>query len=663
MSPLSAAAVITRKELREALRDRKTLVVMVVLPLVLYPLLFIGFSQATMVQRDRLVRQAVVVGVEDGPAPAGLRGELEAIEGASIEAVADAAEAVIGGRVDVAVRVPETARLLVATEGQTPLTVVFDGSADLSREAEQRVRGAVAGWVESVRRDRLDGAGLLPEFVDPVALESDNVAPPARQGGWILGQILPMLVSFLMIGAAFYPAVDLTAGEKERGTLQTLLTAPIPPLAIVAGKFGAVVGLSVLSGIVNLGSVALVAVSLPLPEQLGADVSFAVSPGSLVLIFLCLVLLGMMFGAVMMAVAVTARTFKDAQNYLTPLYLVCVFPLMISSLPGVALGAGTAALPVVNLALAMKALLLGEVEPGLLLVVLLSTAAWTALGLVLAARVFTMESVLLGQEGPGALFRRRTRADRRSPVPTVGEAITLLALVLLLLFYGSLALADAPLLAIIHTTQWLFLLAPAAGLALALRLDIRATFALRRPPAWSVAAAVLLGGGLWYGALRVMETLADHWLPVPTPQMEAMGEAFARLGGAPDTAAILFLGAAVAPAVCEEALFRGVLLQSLLRRASPAVAVLASSAVFALYHLNIHQLPTTFGVGLVLGGLVVLSGSVWPAVILHMMHNGMALASQLYGNPEVLRHPAMFALLAAPAAGVALMVRAARRRP
>ncbi len=415
--------------------------------------------------------------------------------------------------------------------------------------------------------------------------------------------------------------------------------------------------LALLTGLINVLSVALVAVSIPLPDEIAAEVSFTVAPGVVLLVLACLVCLGMMFGAVMMAVAVTARSFKDAQNYLTPLYLLCVFPLMVASLPGVQLTPTTAAIPVVNLALAMKQLLLGSWSGSLLLVVFLSSATWTALGLVLAARVFSMETVLLGDEGVTALWRRRQPMERTGDraVPSIGEAVTLLAVVLLVLFYGSLAIADAPVLVLVHTTQWGFILAPALVLVVVLGLSWRETFALRRPPARAMIAAIACGLGTWFVALKAMEAAAGDWLPVPSPQLEAFAEALVALGGAPETAALLFLGAAVAPAICEEALFRGVVLQSLRRRLSPAAAVGLSALLFALYHLNLHQVPTTLVVGLLLGALTVTSGSIWPAVCLHLLHNGLALTAQLYLPPRWLAHPAAWMFLASLVMGLALL--------
>jgi sodium transport system permease protein len=660
VSPVAAARIIWAKELLEALRDRKTLVIMVVLPLVLYPLVFIGLSQATLAQQELIEADHLTLGVQGSPVPAELQVALDALKDSEIVAVDDAAEAVRAGEVAAALTVPPAAIDGLAAGGQIPVAIVFDGSSDRSHEAESRLRGAVSAFVESVRAARLTEAKLTPEYIDPVALKTDNIAPPARQGGFILGQVLPMLVSFLMIGAAFYPAIDLTAGEKERGTLQTLLTAPIPSISIVAGKFAAVVTLSILTGAMNLLALGLVALSIPLPAEIQGQVAFSVAPVPLLLLLVAMVLLGMMFGALMMAVAVTAKSFKDAQSYLTPIYLLCIFPLMISSLPGVSLTASTAAIPVVNLALAMKQLLLGEVAWPLLAITALTTLAFAALALTLAARVFSMQSVLLGDDGPSALFRRRTVGLVRPPVPTPGEVTTVLALVLLAMFYGTLALAGAPLLVIIHATQWLFILGPPVIAVAALRLDRAQTFALRRPPAWALAASFAIGSGLWLAALRALEQLTGDWLPVPSPGMHALGEALAALGGDPRTAIPLFLGVALAPAICEEALFRGFVLQSLRRRLRNRHAILISAALFALYHLQLAQMPTTFLIGIIQAALVIYGGSIWPAVLLHALHNGLALASQLYLPETVLTGTPILALLVLPALGLAVLIKRVR---
>lgn len=662
MSGWRAARTILFKELVETLRDRKTLIIMVVLPLVLYPLIFLALGQATMMQQEKLAATALELGLQ-GRAPAALDARLRGLEATTIVPVDDAAAAVGAGEVVAALVIPEAAHEALAAGGRATLEVVFDGGSDASREAEQRLRKALEGFAEEVIDARLEARRLERAYVEPLKVEASNVAPPERQGGWILGQILPLLVSMLMIGATFYPAIDLTAGEKERGTLQTLLTAPISPFAIVGGKYLAVVVLALLTGLMNLASMTLVALSIPLPDELAGEMSFAFGADVFLLVLLCLLLLGMMFGALMMAIAVTAKSFKEAQNYLTPVYLVCIFPLLIAGLPGVQLTSTTAVLPLLNLALAMKQLLVGPVPAGLLLTVFLSTAAFIALFLALAARVFRLESVLLGDEGLRAVFKRRTGDAHRPPVPTLGEVVTLLGLVLLLLFYGSLALSGASVLAIVHVTQWGFLLTPALILVFALRLDVRATLWLRRPPAWALAAAIGFGTSLWLAAALATEALAKDWLPVPSPALEELTEQLVALGAEPGSAALLFLGVAVAPALCEEVLFRGVVLSALARRVSPVAAVVTQAVLFSIYHLNVYQAPTTLIIGLVLGALVLRSGSLWPAVVIHALHNGITLAVQLYAGEAALSTPWLHAVWLGLAVAIALLVTRPGRGP
>jgi sodium transport system permease protein len=657
MTILDAAWVILKKEVVETLRDRKTVIVMVVLPLVLYPLLFMGLGQATKAQQESIGQATLPMGISGGEAPQELLDKLAEIESSTVTRVEDPAVAMAGGEVVAVAVLDDDFIQAIDRGGQGSVTLAFDGSDELSREAMERFQEAVQAYAESVRVKRLTAANLQEELFTPVAMEAENVAPPARQGGWLLGQILPMLVSMLMIGAAFYPAIDLTAGEKERGTLQTLLTAPVDAMSIVAGKFGAVVVLSLLTGIMNLISMALVTVSIPLPEEVDASLTFAVPWLNILLILACLVFLGMMFGAVMMAVAVTARSFKDAQNYLTPLYLLCIFPLMISSLPGVELDPALAAAPVINLALAMKDLLLGDIDSGRLFIVFLSSAVWTALGLALAARMFRLEAALIGDAGISALFHRRETGDARPLVATVPELVTFLAALLGLLFYGSIALSGQSLLVLIHVTQWCFILLPTLLLVRWLKLDPVRTFALRRPSTAAMLLAGLFGVGLWYGAYRFMLVAMDHWMPLPSPEMQAFGEAFTELGQSPGTAALLFLGASVAPAIAEELLFRGLVLQSIKRHLSTRWAVLISSAIFAAYHLNLQQLPTAFVVGVALGALAIRSGSVLPGMLLHMLHNGLALVAQLYLDEETLMRPEMWLLLLGPAVAVVVLLK------
>lgn len=649
MNPSGRVWLIFMKELRESLRDRKTLVVMVLLPMLLYPLLFLGLSTASLAQHEKMAVEPIRIGVA-GPVPAVFADRLNELSSTTVVSSQDLEGALSRGDIDAALRFQNPIGASDPPDSKRYLELLFDGGRDLSRVAKDRLEALVVAASVQIQDQRLRGRGLSRDFIEPFKVSVRNVAPPARQGGWLLGQVLPMIICLLMIGATFYPAIDLTAGEKERGTLQTLLTAPVSPMTIVMGKYMAVVALATLTALVNLGSIAMVLASIPLPGELSSEVSFDIGPRVFFLVLLCLVMIGMVFGALMMAVAVTARSFKEAQNYLTPLYLLCVFPLMVTSLPGVGLDEVTALIPVVNIALTIKQLLVGDGSLLLFLEVILSTLAWMALALLLAARVFHLESVLLGDEGFRAVFQRRASRVPHTGRLRIGESVLLLGTILLGLFYGGILMRDWSLLAQIHATQWGLILAPTLALMCYLKVDVRQSLALARPPLWSVLSALLLGSGLWFVAGSVME----GWGPTPTPEMVELERQLRELGGAGGDRILLFAGVALAPALCEEFLFRGVVLGALRTRLNPWAAVLITATLFAIFHLNVYQFPTTFVVGTILGFLTLRSGSIFPAILVHLSHNAAALLYEL--NPVALSDGVVVFLVMAPVLGLLILV-------
>jgi sodium transport system permease protein len=655
MSTWAAVRIVWKKELTETLRDRKTLLIMVVLPLVLYPVLMLGMAAVTLSRTEARETETLYLGTAGAALPAEIRGVLAKAPHVVLVPVTDAAGAVRAKQVHAALSCPFDATLALEIHDQVALTLAYDSSDERSRELERRVQGALAELGQTLLAERLDRLGLRREVIEPVAVEARDTAPPARRGGWVLAQFLPFLVSMLMIGATFYPAIDFTAGEKERGTLQTLLTAPVTPLALCTGKYLAITVLALASAFSNLAAMGLVAVSMPWPQELESELSFDLGPGVWLGLLGCLLLLGMTFGGLVMAVAVTAKGFKDAQHYLTPVTLVGVFPLMVAAVPGSELGPVGAAIPLYNLALAMRGLLTGDIQAGLLVIVLASSLVWVALALILAARMFGHEAVLLGDPGLKALFLRRDARGERPPNPTLGEAVTLLGVSLLLQLYFGPLLLSAPLLVALAVAQVAFVLGPGLVLVRVLRLSWRETFAWRRPPWGALASGLLIGLGSWVAAHLALGPLVEE-TPPPGPVFEAIEAAIATAAADPLGVVGLFVGVSVLPALCEEALFRGVLLAALRGRVRTVTAVVLSALAFSAFHLNPLQMPVTLVLGLVLGALVVRSGSLWPAVACHAVHNGGALAWGIWGAGAELGEGWPLALLLGPMLGAVLWV-------
>lgn len=658
---LDLVLIIVRKELTETLRDRRTLMMMIILPVLLYPLIMIGFGKLQESQREATEGRASSVAVW-GVIPPGLVETLTADGKMKATAWAESPDAIRRGlesgalnRPAAPVETPPTsasgqprasaAGAPTVREPDTPVTVAaraaivdrrVDGVLvmwpDVTPALSEARAGSVSIYFDSVREDSLQARrrlserlnefrmalvqrrererGLSPGFSVGLDVRPTNVAPGSRQSGQILGMILPFLLITMSLLGGFYPAIDLTAGEKERGTMQTLLCAPLRPIEIVTGKFLAVWTISLMAAAANVLSLGATMMRILPGEQI------SVAPSTFVLAFVMLLPVTFFITAIFLALACFAKDFKDGQNFLTPIYMVLALPAGVTMLRGIELNAWTAFVPVVNIALLIKGLLISEAPPDLVFLSLLSSTAYASLAVLLAARVFEREQLLLGgRESIKSLFG----FDRRSvALPSPAFALTAFALVLVLTFYGSLLLQSAGTVVTILTTEYGFFLVPTLLLVVVFRFPMKETLALRRPPVLGVLAAVLIGSSAWAVAGGVLIRL----LPPPESLVKAL-EKLLLLDGKPASLWVVWLVIGVTPALCEEVFFRGFVLSGL-RRLGMWPAVLTCALLFGLAHSSIYRLMPTMFIGLLLTWLVWRTGSIWTSIIAHTLNNGIA---------------------------------------
>ncbi|MBN1945469.1 MAG: CPBP family intramembrane metalloprotease [Bradymonadales bacterium] len=653
---------IAAKELLESFRDRRTLFLMVFLPVILYPLLLLLVTQVSVSQKAKLEAKPSVVGYtgadENHPLMAILaedrQYQLVAVD--SPDHPLDPGDGGLDCLVDVSGWPAE-----LPANSNAELKLHYLSIEDASRQARDRLEGSLSAWSDAEVARRLEELELSVSLVEPVTVESLDQSAPSQVGGFVLGAILPILVILTVILGAFYPAIDLTAGEKERGSIQTLYVAPISSFEIAAGKYLAVVSISMVSGMANLLSIALLfSHKLLLGEQMLEKVDFSISGSTLVVLFFTIFLIALFFSALLLTVAVLARSYKEAQNYLTPVMLAAVVPASVVQLPGFELTPALALVPAVNAMLLMKQVLVEGVVPQLLFLVAASTALYTALVLMGAGRLFAQEEVILGERGNMTLLARRSQMRPRRR-PSSGEGLALFGVVLVLLFYvGSLIQAASPAWGLAGTL-WGVVLIPTVGLAWYLKLDFRHTFQVGRPTARSMLAAGILGICSWSAVTFVSAWFDRHVLPAPPELAEEMIRLLSdleQLGGWPG----LVLLVAVSPAICEEALCRGFLFSGLRGRLAPWALVLVTGVLFGLLHLNLYRLVGTTLLGVVMGLLVYKSGSIWTSVLFHALNNGVALLL-LAIAPGMLENEMGLPLwlvgvgLAGTAAGLALIAR------
>ena len=681
---------MARRDLLEFIRDRRTLFVTLLLPMAMYPILALSSALGvrtalsdidsraaptnlvivfTGSQRDA---QALAERVGGLPKPEEGRSKLDwpASVSFGFGSAEEAKAAVEAGQADLWVDVPE--QVLDQLDGNGTISIEAQGpdTKVMSPRVREQFTAVMRGLADDARRRRINRAGLPESMLDPIdvrftgkmdppgTISTRSILPTAAGGVFVLLAVLTMT-------GAFYPAIDAIAGEKERGTIETLLIAPCAAIDIVAGKFLAVWAVALATLVANVVSIALTtAVSLRfLPEggKLLPEGHLAIVVGVSLLAFIGL---SAVAAAMCLAVTTASKSGKEAQNTLTPVLL------MASALAGaglvIDLGRNTLlpAVPFAGQVAVARATLEPDEPPAVLpsvptegpaqsrpaglpdriaatglierlalplAVSLISSAVIVWLMLQVTANLLTDEEILFrGPDVAGNLWARPARRRR----PSIAQGFTALAIGLAGLWYAQ-GIAPADFALAIPVQQAAAVVLPLVVLMAWQRVDLRRTFGLRWPvtasvPAmWrtvaSVVGAMLVGGGLFVlGAAVLLAVRGTH---VSAEAQSLAEKLLAMMRDRPLWLSWALI--ALLPAIGEELLFRG-WVQSALVGAWPSrgrlvAGVVMQAACFALFHLLPERMPQTFALGLVAGVLTVATRSLLPAIACHAAHNSMPL--------------------------------------
>lgn len=615
---------IFAKELRETLRDRRTLLVMLVVPIFLYPALLIVMQQLAIFGQRQL--QEAPASVLAQGADEEILGRLRSDNRLSV-VTADTAgvEGVLSGDADVFLQFSRGAEQGDARS----VNLFFDASRDRSRVGREVVIESLREWEDSILEARLAERGLPPAFANPVIVADSSVATPARMGGYALGRFLPMLLILMTLLGAFYPAIDLSAGEKERGTLETILTTPVQAGDFVAGKFLAVTVVGIAAAALNLVSMLLTFRLAAFQFAQGVAIEFTLPWTTIALVMIALVPLTVLFASLFLGIALRAQSFKEAQNALTPVQLASMIPIMLPIIPGMPLNYVLALVPVGGLALLFREMMSGGAPIGPGLVAVAATVLYAGMALRFAAASFGREEVLFGaQSDPLSAgdWLARLRSGARKGPPTPGQAAVCIGIVALIFFYVAPLLTSALGELGIMASQFLLLGLPAVAFVLILRIPLRDGLGIRPPAGRHLFGGLLMAAG----GLPVAWTLGwlqSFLLEIPEEYLVAF-EDLVR-ADTPGEVLWLLLLVAVTPAICEELVFRGVLLRGLGTRLPMARAVAASALIFGLFHLSnetaIRLLPSAW-LGLLLGYAAWMSRSLFVSMAMHFVNNGSIVA-------------------------------------
>lgn len=521
--------------------------------------------------------------------------------------------------------------------GKQPMLYLFSREKDeTSRLVNQRVSSVLGRWRKDLKEVRLARAGLPADFDQPFFVYDPERAKPASKQESenlfsLLVRVFPFVLVMWSLAGALYPAVDLCAGEKERGTMETLLISPVSREEIVYGKFLTIWLFSAATALLNLLSMAVTT------WQLGASRPDAtLHVGALVWAVVLLLPLSAFFSALCLAVGAYARSSKEGQHYLMPLFLVTMPLIFLTLTPGVELNPFYSMVPVTGVALLLQKLVATDApDRGLWLYfvpVLAPMVIYSWLALRWAIEQFQREEVLFreAERLEIGLWLKRLFRDKEM-LPSAGEALFCFAAILALRWFSFGIGQQFSLLTRTGIGQLAFVATPPLFMALLLTTKPIRSVGVRLPPWWAWPAAVLLGllvvpplAELTVAILNqfpALKTLLELNHPL-TRELQSL--AAGKDGGSRGW--YYFLVLAVLPAVCEEIAFRGFILQGLLRGFRPWSAVLLSAFLFALYQMNVFQFLPHFVFGVVLGLLVVRTGSVLPGVLFHLVYNTLLIA-------------------------------------
>ncbi len=666
----SAAWIIYKKELLDTLRDRRTLAAMLLVPMVAYPVALLVTSETIAVERRAQRERTVTVDIVTPLPPAlimGLGAEPEltvrlSTASATRSHVEDRprqARAAIADGADVSLAMSATAAQAFDALGTAKLEIYYDPTEPFGDASVRRVEKTVLRLDHRFRVERMEAADLPPTAADPLELERHSVATDNAVQNQFLASILPALVLVFIAISCFYPAVDLTAGEKERRTLATLLTAPVPTIHIVWGKYLAVVTIGTLAGLLNVVVLGLTFLRVVSADPSIGPIHFGFAPMTVLGFLVAIVSIAAPLAAVMLLFACFARSFRDASYLLTPVLLVAAVPAVLSAMPTFELTPQLAAIPLANAALLMKATLAERPPASALLIVPIVAVATTGVLLALVERVFADERVLFSTGGPRADLKSLLA---RAPRASLETALAFAAGVFVLDYYAGLFTSDVSPLAGVVISQTVCHFGAALAFAAWMRRSIppRAMLATRWPSARGLLGATLVGGGAWLGISLPAAWLTSWLVPGQAEASEAFSAAL-DLGATP--VVLLVLALAVVPAICEELLFRGVVYRLMCGTLAPRTAVVAQAIVFGLFHGSIYRLLPTALLGLILGELRRRTGSVLPGIVAHLMTNGIILLVEREAPAELvnqLGEPTLWALAGVGAVVVAHFV--VRRR-
>jgi sodium transport system permease protein len=622
------ALIVYKKEMLEMFRDKRTIFSTILLPFILYPLIFVGTFSLMSRQTAKLEEKGAVIAVADSVqdnASHLILKEIQAIPHFQIMPYSTASEKLYK---DKTIGSIVTIRDSLQT-GQIPvylITVQMDKSTDQGKLITDKLNGALKKSETAILKQRLSDRGISAEFITIINVRQQDTSSPQKKLGSLLGSILPYLLIMLLIAGASVVAGDLVAGEKERKTLETLLVSSAHRNEIVLGKYLTIITFALINVAVNL--ISLYFSMRNIASQSGlqmAGVKFPLN-GFLVL-FLALIPLATLYAALLLSISTFSRNMKEARSYEQPILLVSMLLAMSSFFPAIELNNGLALIPVINISLLFKAVMMSDYKMTHLLLTIGSTLVLDIAAIFMTVKLFSNEAVLFRSEVDTSL--KQLRKNRKVFfTPYYGLVYYVIALLALYYIGGSWQLKE--IVSGLIKTQAFLIFLPVLVLLKIFKLDVRSTLRLNPTP---VANFILIPFIAIPASILVtlLSQAINFIYPIPPEYLEKMGDLLKmpKLNLWQVIAVI-----AILPGICEEIMFRGFVFR-FFEKGSKWFPIIVSALLFALFHLDPYRFIPVLFLGILLAWLMYKSNSIYVSMFSHAVNNTLAVLLLQFGDSRI----------------------------
>ncbi len=394
---MNTILTIFKKELTDTLRDRRTIITMIVIPVLLFPIIFSVMTKIGESQAKKAKEKILCVTVIAPPEAADFydilskQDDITLVRGIPEDSITTF---IRSDSLDGAYVFADNFAKRLRQE-RAGVVEMFYKTTDSNNITKNRLKTVLEKYQDILLEKRLEKYNLKKSFLKTVTIKSRDVATKREKFGKIVGGFMPYIFVIFCFMGAMYPAIDLGAGEKERGTIETLLTSPANRFQILVGKFMVVVVTGVASAAVSIFGLYLgVRQAVDIPQELMQVLSGVFETSALLMVLSLLLPLTIFFGGILLSLSVYARSFKEAQSLISPGTVLVILPAAVGLIPGITLNFVTALVPVLNVSLATKEIMAGTVDPLLLGVVYLSLIVYAGLSLWFCTYWFSKESVI-----------------------------------------------------------------------------------------------------------------------------------------------------------------------------------------------------------------------------------------------------------------------------